>query len=292
MDCSYKANQEAVASDQELVIYDEQLAAKISRRQEMERLMHKALAAQEFQVWLQPKYDLATRNTLGAEALVRWDSPELGFLMPYSFMDLFERNGFAVELDYYVLERVCEIQSARLKKGLPALPISVNQSGLHITEQGYLGRMREMMDRWQLIPGLIELEITETAFIDFTTRDQREDAAQIIDDLQDIGFSLSMDDFCTGYSSLSMLQNLPMNVMKIDRSVLWDAEKSPRSMSILHHVIALGKALSMSVLVEGIETEEQEKHLLSLGCDSGQGFFYARPMPIKEFYEEFLPEHS
>ena len=292
MDCSYKANQEAVASDQELVIYDEQLAAKISRRQEMERLMHKALAAQEFQVWLQPKYDLATRNTLGAEALVRWDSPELGFLMPYSFMDLFERNGFAVELDYYVLERVCEIQSARLKKGLPALPISVNQSGLHITEQGYLGRMREMMDRWQLIPGLIELEITETAFIDFTTRNQREDAAQIIDDLQDIGFSLSMDDFCTGYSSLSMLQNLPMNVMKIDRSVLWDAEKSPRSMSILHHVIALGKALSMSVLVEGIETEEQEKHLLSLGCDSGQGFFYARPMPVKEFYEEFLPEHS
>ena len=101
-----------------------------------------------------------------------------------------------------------------------------------------------------------------------------------------------MDDFCTGYSSLSMLQNLPMNVMKIDRSVLWEAEKSPRSMNILHHVIALGKALSMNVLVEGIESEEQEQHLLKLGCDSGQGYFYARPMPVKEFYEEFLPKHS
>ena len=168
----------------------------------------------------------------------------------------------------------------------------MNQSGLHLTEQGYLGRMRDIMDRWQLIPGLIELEITETAFIDFTTKEQREDAAQIIDDLQAIGYALSMDDFCTGYSSLSMLQNLPMNVMKIDRSILWEAEKSPRSMNILHHVIALGKALSMSVLVEGIETEEQEQTLLKLGCDSGQGFFYARPMPVKEFYEEFLPKHS
>ena len=292
LDCAYSAKMEAIASDQNICIYDEHIAARFHQRQEIENLMHKALAAQEFQVWLQPKYDLATRNTLGAEALVRWDSPELGFLHPDEFMDIFEQSGFAVELDYYVLERVCEIQSARLKKDLPALPISVNQSGLHITEQGYLGHMRDLMDRWKLIPGLIELEITETAFIDFTTKEQREDAAQIIDDLQEIGFSLSMDDFCTGYSSLSMLQNLPMNVMKIDRSILWEAEKSPRSMNILHHVIALGKALSMNVLVEGIETEEQEKHLLELGCDSGQGYFYARPMPVKEFYEEFLPKHS
>ncbi len=292
LDCAYSAKMEAIATDQNLFIYDERVAAQFHQRQEMEGLMHKALAAQEFQVWLQPKYDLATRNTLGAEALVRWESPELGFLPPGAFMDLFEQNGFAVELDYYVLERVCEIQSARLKKNLPTLPISVNQSGLHLTEQGYLGRMRDIMDRWQLIPGLIELEITETAFIDFTTKEQREDAAQIIDDLQAIGYALSMDDFCTGYSSLSMLQNLPMNVIKIDHSILWEAEKSPRSMNILHHIIALGKALSMSVLVEGIETEEQEQTLLKLGCDSGQGFFYARPMPVKEFYEEFLPKHS
>ena len=292
LDCAYSAKMEAIATDHNLFIYDERLAEQYHQRQEMESLMHKALAAQEFQVWLQPKYDLATRNTLGAEALVRWESPELGFLPPGAFMDLFERNGFAVELDYYVLERVCEIQSARLKKGLPALPVSVNQSGLHITEQGYLGRMRDIMDRWKLIPGLIELEITETAFIDFTTKEQREDAAQIIDDLQAIGYSLSMDDFCTGYSSLSMLQNLPMNVMKIDRSILWSAETSPRSISILRHVIALGKALSMSVLVEGIETKEQEELLLALGCDSGQGYLYSKPMPAHEFYERFLPEHS
>lgn len=292
LDCSYTAKMEAIARDLNLLVYDEHIAAQFHRRQEMEALMHKALAAGEFQVWLQPKYDLATRNTLGAEALVRWDSPELGFLYPDAFMELFEQNGFAVELDYYVLEQICQIQSARLKANLPAIPISVNQSGLHITEQGYLGRMRDAMDRWQLVPGLIELEITETAFIDFTTKDQRSDAAQIIDDLQEIGFSLSMDDFCTGYSSLSMLQNLPMNVMKIDRSILWEAEESPRSLNILRHIIALGKALSMNVLVEGVETAEQEQKLLDLGCDSGQGYYYARPMTIKEFYEEFLPEHS
>ena len=292
LDCCSTAVMEAIASDRNLVVYDEDLSARIAKRQEMENLMTKALTAQEFQVWLQPKYDLATHNTLGAEALVRWDSPELGFLLPDAFMDIFERNGFAVELDYYVLEKICQLQSARLKAGLPALPISVNQSGLHITEQGYLGRMREIMDKWQLVPGVIELEITETAFIDFTTKEQREDAAQIIDDLQAIGYTLSMDDFCTGYSSLSMLQNLPMNVMKIDRSILWSAETSPRSMSILRHVIALGKALSMSVLVEGIETKEQEELLLALGCDSGQGYLYSKPMPAHEFYDGFLSEHS
>ena len=184
------------------------------------------------------------------------------------------------------------MQNQRLQQGLPIVPISVNQSGLHITEQGYIGHMREIVDRWKVPAGHIELEITETAFIDFTTKEQRNDAAQIIDDLQEIGFSLSMDDFCTGYSSLSMLQNLPMNVMKIDRSILWEAEESPRSLNILRHIIALGKALSMNVLVEGVETAEQEQKLLALGCDSGQGYYYARPMTIKEFYEEFLPEHS
>ena len=262
------------------------------KRQEMESLMYKALASREFQIWLQPKYDLKTKRTIGAEALVRWNSPELGFLLPSAFMDLFEKNGFAVELDYHVLELVCELQTARLRQGLPVIPIAVNQTGLHISEQGYIGNMREIIDRWRLPAGLIELEITETAFIDFTTKEQRNDAAQIIDDLQEIGFSLSMDDFCTGYSSLSMLQNLPMNVMKIDRSILIAAESTARSFRILRHVIALGKALSMNVLAEGIETEEQEKHLIALGCDSGQGFLYARPMPAQEFYEEFLPKHS
>ena len=291
-DCCLTAKLEAIATDRNLVVYDESLAAQIHQRQEMENLMNKAISSQEFEVWLQPKYDLKTRRTIGAEALVRWDSPELGFLLPDSFMGLFEKNGFAVELDYHVLEMACKIQSERLQQGLPTVPISVNQSGLHITEQGYIGRMREIIDRYRLPAGLIELEITETAFIDFTTKEQRNDAAQIIDDLQEIGFSLSMDDFCTGYSSLSMLQNLPMNIMKIDRSILLAAETSSRSFRILRHVIALGKALSMNVLVEGIETEEQEQKLLALGCDSGQGFLYARPMQVQEFYEEFLPEHK
>ena len=292
IDCCRSAQTEAIASDRSLVIYDEALANQMLKRQEMEHLMYKAMASREFQIWLQPKYDLKTKRTIGAEALVRWNSPELGFLLPSAFMDLFEKNGFAVELDYHVLELVCELQAARLRQSLPVIPIAVNQTGLHISEQGYIGNMREIIDRWRLPAGLIELEITETAFIDFTTKEQRNDAAQIIDDLQEIGFSLSMDDFCTGYSSLSMLQNLPMNVMKIDRSILIAAESTARSFRILRHVIALGKALSMNVLAEGIETEEQEKHLIALGCDSGQGFLYARPMPAQEFYEEFLPKHS
>ena len=283
---------ESFTSGRNIEIYNDAMSARIQRQQQMEDYMNKALAEKEFKIWLQAKYDLKTHKANGAEALVRWDSPELGFLMPGSFIGLFERNGFAVDLDYYMLERTCELQAERVKAGLPIVPISVNQSGLHITETGYIKQMREVMERWKLPLGAIELEITETAFIDFTTKEQREEAANIIDQLQEIGFSLSMDDFCTGYSSLSMLQNLPMNVMKIDRSILLSAETSQRALRILRHVIDLGKALGMRVLTEGIETEEQEKLLIGLGCDYGQGFLFAQPMPAREFYEEFLPKHQ
>lgn len=282
---------EAIAKGRNIELYNESMSRRNLRQQQMEDYMHKALANDEFKVWLQPKYDLASHRTIGAEALVRWDSPELGFLMPGAFIDLFERNGFAVELDYYMLEKTCEMQMNRLKAGLPIIPISVNQSGLHITEKDYIKRMRGIVDKWKLPAGTIELEITETAFVDFTTKEQRNEAAIIIDHLQEIGFSLSMDDFCTGYSSLSMLQNLPMNVMKIDRSILLASETSLRALRILRHVIDLGKALGMRILTEGIETEEQEKLLLSLGCDLGQGYLFAQPMSARDFFEDFLPKH-
>ena len=206
--------------------------------------------------------------------------------------DSLEKNGFILEFDYYVLENVCRLQRQRLDEGKPLIPFSVNQSGLHIREPGYLDRLREIIGRYHLPPGALDLEITETAFVDFDTKDGKGNSAAIIAAMKEMGCTVSMDDFCTGYSSLSMLQNLPMNVMKIDRSILWSAETSPRSISILRHVIALGKALSMSVLVEGIETKEQEELLLALGCDSGQGYLYSKPMPAHEFYERFLPEHS
>lgn len=291
LDNAMLAFAESVSHDKEISTYNASLRERLLYRKQMEDLMDKALKNGEFQVYLQPKYDIETQTIVAAEALVRWQSPELGFLMPAKFMHLFEHNGFAVQLDYYMLETVCQYQQERLARGEAIVPIAVNQSGLHITEENYLAHMQDIADKYQLPNGSIELELTETAFIDYSANDARYDAATIVAQLRHMGFCLSMDDFCTGYSSIAMLQNLPMDVMKIDRTMLLAAEKSPRSLTILRHIVELGKSLNMKVLTEGIETRQQEKLLLAIGCRFGQGFLFARPMPLANF-AAFLEKHS
>ncbi|SFB00825.1 EAL domain, c-di-GMP-specific phosphodiesterase class I (or its enzymatically inactive variant) [Selenomonas ruminantium] len=206
--------------------------------------------------------------------------------MPNHFINLFERNGFVLKLDYFVLEEVCKVLSERLKNKLPVVPISVNQSGLHISERGYLSSMQTIADRYKLPRKLVELELTETSFIDFTTKNENENALQITRRLKSMGFSLSMDDFCTGYSSIAMLRNLPMDIMKIDRSMLLSAENSERSLTILKQVIQMGRSLNMRVLVEGIETDAQERLLKATGCHVGQGYLFAHPVPMEQFFAQ------
>ena len=271
-------------------VYDEKLHDTLILQRKMEDLMEKALVNEEFKVWLQPKYDILTRKVVGAEALVRWDSPELGFLMPGKFIGLFEKNGFAVQLDYYMLEQICRLQVKYKEQGAPILPISVNQSALHIGETGYLERMKTILIGYGLPPKAVDLELTETAFVDFNTKETRYVAKQIIHDLRGIGYATSMDDFCSGYSSITLLQNLPMETMKIDRALLLAAEKSPRAEIILKGVVALGEALEMKVICEGIETAEQEELLIRNGCRLGQGYLFAKPMPLEE-YEKFVSQN-
>lgn len=284
MDNAMMARNEIIGKSNTIGIFNTNMHDEMLKHQQMELYMEKALETGEFQIHLQAKYDLHTREVCGAEALVRWQSPELGFLMPNHFIPLFERNGFAIRLDYYVLEQVCKLLQERLKKELPVVPISVNQSGLHISERGYLANMQAVSERYKLPRKLVELELTETAFIDFNTKTENENALQITRRLKSMGFALSMDDFCTGYSSIAMLRNLPMDIMKIDRSMLLSAEQDERSLTILKQVIKLGQNLNMRVLVEGIETEAQERLLKATGCHTGQGFFFAHPIPIEQFF--------
>ena len=284
MDNAMMARNEIIGKNQTIGIFNSVMHDELMKHQQMELYMEKALAAGEFLIHLQAKYDLNTREICGAEALVRWQSPELGFLGPNHFIGLFERNGFALKLDYYVLEQVCKLLTERLKQKLPVVPISVNQTGMHISERGYLANMQAIADRYKLPRKLVELELTETAFIDFATKTENENALQITRRLKSMGFALSMDDFCTGYSSIAMLRNLPMDIMKIDRSMLISAEQSERSLTILKQVIKLGHSLNMRVLVEGIETEAQERLLQAAGCHIGQGFLFAHPVPVEQFF--------
>ncbi|MBP5200320.1 MAG: EAL domain-containing protein [Schwartzia sp.] len=278
------AQMEAIDMGDYIGVYDENLRQKRMKQKMVEKLMQKALANGEFQIWLQPKYDIRTRKIIGAEALARWQSPELGFVMPGLFISVFEKNGFILEFDYFVLESVCRMQRQRIDEGKPVISFSVNQSGLHIREPGYLDRLREIIGRYSLPPGALDLEVTETAFVDFDTQDGRENSSAIIAAMKEMGCTVSMDDFCTGYSSIAMLQHLDMDVMKIDRAMLLASESSDRGKKIMRRVISLGKDLNMLVLCEGVETKEQEQMLLDNGCCYAQGFLYGKPMPAEEFF--------
>lgn len=278
------AQMEAIEMGDEIGVYDEKLQQKRLKQKMVAQLMQKALANGEFQIWLQPKYDIRTQKIIGAEALARWQSPELGFVMPGLFISVFEKNGFILEFDYYVLESVCQLQRRRIEEGKPLVPFSVNQSGMHIREPGYLDRLREIIGRYNLPNGAIDLEITETAFVDFDTQDGKENSSTIIAAMKEMGCTVSMDDFCTGYSSIAMLQHLDMDVMKIDRAMLLASEASSRGQKIMRRVVSLGQDLNMLVLCEGVETKEQEQLLLENGCFYAQGFLFGRPMPAEEFF--------
>lgn len=278
------AQMEAIERGDMIGVYDEKLQKKRLQQKMVEKLMQKALAGGEFQIWLQPKYDIRTHKIIGAESLTRWQSPELGFVMPGLFIDVFEKNGFILEFDYHILDTVCRLQKRRFEEGKPVFPLSVNQSGLHIREPGYLDRLREIFNRYHLPHGAIDLEITETAFVDFDTQDGKENSSTIIAAMKEMGCTVSMDDFCTGYSSIAMLQHLDMDVMKIDRAMLLASEASSRGQKIMRRVVALGHDLNMLVLCEGVETKEQEQFLLDNDCHYAQGFLFGKPMPAEEFF--------
>ncbi|WP_338624885.1 GGDEF domain-containing phosphodiesterase [Selenomonas sp. TAMA-11512] len=269
-------------------VFDDELKATRVFQTRVESLLGDGLRRQEFQVWYQPKYDIRTKKCVGAEALVRWASGSLGFLFPGQFIRVFERTGFIMQLDYYMLGNVIRFQKKRKEEGKEIVPISVNQSRIHMQETKYLEHMKRLAKYFGDV-SCIELELTETA-IDFSGRKQRDHAIEVVRDLQDIGFSISMDDFGTGYSDISLLNELPLDVVKLDRTMLTASEDSERMQLVLRKVIELSEGLGMKVLCEGIETVAQEELLLRCGCRYGQGFLYGKPMPAEEF-EAFLDAH-
>ncbi len=278
----------AMHEAKDVLTYDDKMLAEAHLTSRMESLQEAALGREEFEIWYQPKYDLITKRCIGAEALVRWRSEELGFLPPGKFIALFESNGFISNLDFYNLEHVMQFQRDCRTKGLPVVPISVNQSRIHMQEQGYLRKISALVGKYTTDG--IELELTETAFA-FTGAEQREHSIAVVAALHGLGFKIDMDDFGSGYSDLSLLNYLPLDVMKIDRSLLLASEGSERMRAVLKKMVELGHMLGMEVICEGIETEAQEDLLMDCGCEYGQGYLYGRPMPRQEF-EEFLKIHA
>lgn len=251
---------------------------KHHRAKEIEKDMHRAMGAGEFEVYLQPKYDLVTKKMVGAEALVRWIKEDGSTIYPDEFIPVFEKNGFIRQLDFYMLEHVCAMLRRRLAEHKKCLPISVNQSRVLLNSDTYTTDVAFVLNSYNTPPDLIELELTERIF-----SDSLDDMADMMGVLKDLGVKWSIDDFGTGYSSLNLLKKLPVDIIKIDKAFLDETETSNVSKIIIRKTVELTRELDKMVVCEGVETEAQANYLKEIHCDVAQGYLYARPMPMDEF---------
>ncbi len=244
--------------------------------------MDRALANREFQVYLQPKISTTEEVLGGAEALVRWIHPTEGFIPPNRFIPIFEKNGFILKLDDYMLEEIAKVQAGWLAEGRELVPISVNVSRAHFTREDLAEHICAIVDKYQVPHSVIELELTESAFFD-----DKKVLLDTVRKLRAAGFQVSMDDFGAGYSSLNSLKELQIDVLKIDADFFRGADVEERGLLIVSEVIDLAKKLNMKIVAEGIESREQVEFLTAQECDLIQGYFYAKPMPVAEFAEKY-----
>ena len=258
--------------------YDDTLRNQLLKDQAITNSMEAALAQDQFQVYLQPKYRISDERLIGAEALVRWIHPQLGFQSPGDFIPLFEKNGFITKLDQYVWAKTCAILRAWDDEGLPPISVSVNVSRADIYNADITHILMQIVEKYGLPPSRLHLEITESAYT--------ENPGQIIDTvgrLRELGFIIEMDDFGSGYSSLNMLNEMPIDILKLDMKFIQSETAKPNSQGILQFIIGLARWMHLSVVAEGVETKEQLRRLMEIGCDFVQGYYFARPMPCAEF---------
>ncbi len=271
-------------------IYNSKLLEKINEERFIESHMQQALDAHEFFVMYQPKISLVNDKIVGAEALVRWNSPKFGLLTPDKFIPLFERNGFITKLDYYVYEEVFKFIQKKLLKNEEVVPISINMSRNHNRPEKFMHDFMEIFTKYSIPAHLIQIEILERSVMDNTT------LQDVTEMLHKEGFSVAMDDFGSGESSLNMLTKIPVDVLKFDREFLnasTDAEGKidKKSEKFIRILISLSKNLDKQTVFEGVETQAQRDFLRSIECDQAQGFFYSKPLSEQDFVQ-FIKMHS
>lgn len=270
---------------QDICIYDEKLHEAEQLRHYVESHMHTALEHGEFHLYLQPKMDLNEGCLHGAEALVRWQPKDRDMIYPDQFIPLFEENGFCVQLDLYMVEQACKQLRTWINQGLSPIPISVNQTKLLFYREDYADRLLAITRKYQVPPRYITLEILEGLALDNV-----EKLNNVIEQLNAVGFRVSMDDFGSGYSSLNTLGKIKIDELKLDRLFLYDVAKDKQGSQrkVLASIVALAKELNIRTVAEGVETQESEQMMIELACDYGQGYYYSKPIPADRFLDEFL----
>lgn len=259
-----------------IVFYKEQFKESLYNRKFIEENMQAAISERQFMMYLQPKYSITKNEIIGAEALIRWYHPERGMIYPDQFIPIIEENGFIKKVDYYIWAEACRFIKKCEKEGIKPCPISVNVSRIHLRDNECIQVLADMIKSNGIQKSLLELEITETA-------DDQQISVKALQ-LKEEGFTLLMDDFGSGYSSLNILLETPFDVIKLDKKFIENMMLSNKGRLILEQVVLMANKLELGLLAEGVETKEQVELLQSIGCDQVQGYYYAKPMPEKEFF--------
>ena len=256
----------------------------------VERLMtrsrlKRAFERNELLVHYQPKYNIETGHVFGAEALVRWELPERGIILPSDFIPIAEESNLIIEIGEWVLDRVCEDFRYWQRSVSSPGRVSVNLSLKQLRQLNFISRIKSIMRSYEISPTSLELEITET-----TLMENPERTVKLLDELYSLGLHLAIDDFGTGYSSLSALQQFPISTLKIDKSFVRDVATSSDDATIVGTIIHMGKSLKMDVVAEGVETEEQLNILQQMDCTYVQGLLFGEPMSSDNYLELLLSQ--
>ncbi|MBQ8281887.1 MAG: bifunctional diguanylate cyclase/phosphodiesterase [Lachnospiraceae bacterium] len=254
--------------------------------QEIVGMMATALAEKQFVVYYQPQYNHSTGMLVGAEALVRWKHPERGLISPGIFIPIFEKNGFITKLDLFVFEQVCEFLRKCIDRKFPVVPISTNFSRHDIFQPDFVESLEKIRGKYDVPARLLRVEITESAVMGSSQYTN-----EVVRKLHQHGYIVEMDDFGSGYSSLNVLKDIELDVIKLDMLFLYEQTESNRGGTILSSIIRMAKWLGMPVIAEGVETVGQADFLRSIGCDYIQGYLYSKPVP-EEDYEKLISGSS
>ncbi len=258
--------------------YDDKFKLHMVRVTELTNKMRESLKNGEFKMFLQPKYGLENDNIVGAEALVRWFEADGNMVYPGEFIPLFEGNEFIVTLDMYMFEQACEFIAKRLKSHKTCVPISVNFSRLHLLNPRFVDDLSTIANRCSVPASYLEIELTETTLIE-----NESILSTVLEKLHAAGFSVSIDDFGSGYSSLGMLKDFKFDVVKLDRSFFVSESNEEKARTVVRGIASLINSMGAKVVAEGVETKQQVEFLRTVDCYSIQGYYFSRPVPSDDF---------
>lgn len=262
-----------------IAYYQDEMQLKMEEEHKLLLEFQTALDNKEFTFYIQPKCNILTGKIIGSEALIRWIHPEKGIIPPMEFIPILEKNGLIGKLDFYIWEEVFKSIKAWIDNGNQAIPISLNLSRIDIFTLDVVNCFKELIQKYPIDQSLIEIEITESAYVE-----EYEKVKTIIKELREAGFMVSMDDFGSGYSSLNMLKDVNVDILKIDINFLkMNEQTSDKGIGILEAIVNMAKLMGLRIIAEGVETKEQVELLLDIGCLYAQGYYFYRPMPIVQF---------